>query len=331
MDATFSLAAEVLSSRGGAAFAAADSSTSLSDDTVSRRVLELFLHQMRTGRLGGGEVVTLPSYAGLTTPPGPRTAEADSRFAGVAVPSGRTVRVLTRVDHEDSWTLRFLDIFREGLTETDSKYTITEATGAEVGTIRQAIDLLSRLVPHVASSVLSHLSYVGVVAGAGAFESASDRKAPRAIFINRDALTDVPRTSEAILHECVHQKLYDIQLVQPIYRAGYDAKKSAVVRPTWHKDAAWSFDRALAASHVYVHLSAFYASLECSLEPATSHVDAAGGRARTTGRARFLLDAVAGLPAESGPAGLRFISWLNQRLEHIEAGASTAPQIQGVK
>lgn len=52
VDATFSLAAEVLSSRGGAAFAAADSSTSLSDDTVSRRVLELFLHQMRTGRLG---------------------------------------------------------------------------------------------------------------------------------------------------------------------------------------------------------------------------------------------------------------------------------------
>ncbi|WP_189748076.1 aKG-HExxH-type peptide beta-hydroxylase [Streptomyces nojiriensis] len=331
MDATFSLAAEVLSSRRGAVFLEANGSPLLSDDTVSRRVLELFLHQMRAGRLGEDEAVTLPSCTGLTTPPGPRTAKADSRFAGVVAPSGRTVRVLTRVDREDSWTLRFLDIFREGLTETDSKYAIVEATGPEVDTIRQAVDLLSRLLPHVATSVLSHLSYVGVVAGPGAFESASDRKVPRAIFINRDALTGVPRTSEAILHECVHQKLYDIQLVQPIYRVGYDAKTAATVRPAWHEDAAWSFDRALAASHVYVHLSAFYASLECGLDPATSHVDAVGGRTRSIGRARFLLDAVAGLPAESGPAGLRFISWLNEQLEHIEASASTAPQIQGVK
>jgi HEXXH motif-containing protein len=333
VDATFSLAAEVAAGGRPDAGGYPLRDAPLADDTVLRRALELFLHLMRSGDPRSGEAAELLARTDLAVPPGPRSDRPDPRFAPVRAPGGRTVRVLTRLDPADEWTSRFLDIFRAGLTEPDSRYAVVPAEDGEVATIRAAVDLLERLLPGTAASVLSHLALVGVVAGPGAFESASDRKVPRAIFVNRAALGDVPRTAEAVLHECVHQKLYDIQLVHQVYRAGYDAERAAVVRPPWHDNAAWSYDRALAAAHVYVHLAAFYTALECGTEPEARAVDAAGGRRRTVERARFLLDAVAGLSAESGPAGLRFVAWLRDQLDRIEAGSTAAarPQPQGVR
>ncbi len=276
-----------------------------------------------TEALDTAELLVRPDFV---TPPGPRSSRPDVRFTNVAVPGDRTVRVITRLDADDPWIARFVEMFRVGLTEPDSRYAVVAAEDGEIETIRAAVGLLGRLLPEVTSSVLSHLSFIGVVDGAGVFESASDRKVPRAIFISRAALTDVPRTAEAILHECVHQKLYDIQLVHSIYRPGYDAHSAAVIRPPWHENAAWSYDRALAAAHVYVHLAAFYTVLEQAAEPCVRYVDVDGGRQRTVERARFLLGAVVEAVAESGPAGRQFIDWLSRQLEYIEAARPTSAQ-----
>lgn len=115
-----------------------------------------------------------------------------------------------------------------------------------------------------------------------------------------------------MLHECVHQKLYDIQATHAIYRPGYDVSEAELVRPPWHNGAAWSFDRALSAAHVYVHLAAFYHALAADPDTPVSADIIQEGRERASVRARFLLDAVAELPGEVTPSGAQFIHWLRE-------------------
>ncbi|WP_370268465.1 HEXXH motif-containing putative peptide modification protein [Streptomyces sp. V4I8] len=333
VDATFSLAAEIASDHRHGQPSRPLPDIPFAYDTVFRRELELFLHRMRERDPQADTAADFLSRTDLVAPPGPDSSRQDARFTPLGVPGGRTVRVLSRIDDGDAWTAQFQRIFRAGLTEPDSRYRTVPATAREAGVVSEAVRLLGAVLPRTALSVLSHLAFVGVVEGPGAFESASDRRVPRAVFINRCALDDVPRTAEAVLHECVHQKLYDIQLVHPIYRAAYDAEHAAVIRPPWHENAEWSFDRALAAAHVYVHLAAFYTALGHRPQSLAQGVDAATGRSGSTDRARFLLAAVAGVPAEPGPAGVRFIEWLTARLRQIEAcpvANAKQPQKQGV-
>ncbi|MGV4926073.1 hypothetical protein K2224_17085 [Streptomyces sp. BHT-5-2] len=335
VEATFSLAAEIAGDWPGARqLPFSSDGVPFSCDTMFRRELELFLHRMRQRDPQAKETAEFLARTDLAVPPGPGSAREDGRFIPLRVPGGRTVRMLSRIDDGDAWTAGFLEIFRKGLTEPDSRYGVVPATDGEASAVAEAVELLARVLPETTASVLSHLAFIGVVEGPGAFESASDRKVPRAVFINRCALDDVPRTAEALLHECVHQKLYDIQLVHPIYRAGYDAGTAAVIRPSWHENAAWSFDRALAAAHVYVHLAALYTVLGHRQDSVARGVDTVTGRARTAERARFLLAAVAGLPSEAGPAGVRFIEWLMARLRQIEdcpAKGATQSHVQGAR
>lgn len=292
------------------------------EDTVLRRRMEVLLIgcQPRSSSISGAmDCFIRPD---VKVPPSPHSRSSDPRFFNVISSVDRTIRVLVDPDSEDAWITSFTELFHKELTDEGSRYSLVAAGESDATVIRAAVDLLDRVLPEISSSVLSHVSFIGMVRGPGAFESASDRKIPRAIFVNGTALGDIARTAEAILHEAVHQKFYDLQLIMPVFRSEYLPENGPFVRPSWHKNDTWQYDRALTAAHVYVHLAAFCAALLLYPAMQARRTQVINGRDRTIERALFLLAAVLDTPSELTYEGQTFVGWLSDQLNLIRAANS---------
>ncbi|MEU4221373.1 aKG-HExxH-type peptide beta-hydroxylase [Actinoplanes sp. NPDC026623] len=316
VDATYSLLGEVAIEAGDATPNArvALSGPPLADDPVLRRSLDLLLAAKRRGAGADATLAALdvPGFAPL---PGARDiAGTDCRFVRLSTPAQTALHVLAAVDDGDPWTAELHALFREVLGNPGQRYDLAGADVAETAALQGAVELLATTLPRTSRSVLAHTSLVVLVDGPDAFESATDRRIPRAVFLSRDAVTDPVRAAEALLHESAHQKLYDLQLIYQLYRPDYDAGAASTVSPPWHNgNAQWSFDRGVAACHVYTHLHAFFAALVRA--PQGSAVDVSGSARQAADRARFLHGAL--LPQasrECNDNGRAFLHWIGDCL-----------------
>lgn len=190
--------------------------------------------------------------------------------------------------------------------------------------LQQSVDLLNMVTPELAGT-LHHTTLVCLVDGDGIFQSGSMPQMPRTIFLSEYAFKDVRTTAESLLHEALHLKLYDIYLIGSVLRPGYSSVDAPTITSIWNRPPNdWPIDRALAAFHVYVHLTAFYAaaitrsSRFATPQPAreleVSHLNS--GR-----RAHYLGNQLRQHGRQSlSPNGVRLTHWLATHLDHLDDG-----------
>ncbi|MFI8294080.1 aKG-HExxH-type peptide beta-hydroxylase [Streptomyces sp. NPDC085614] len=163
------------------------------------------------------------------------------------------------------WVSAFHEVAREGLTlpESEENYRFLSARRGDYDSAEQACSFLHRYAPDLWQSARLHVAYLAVTEHSEpGFVAGSTRLVPATIFIARPTLTaDVLISAEAILHEAVHNKLYDLQVTHALFKP-QDEIGDDLVRPEWHQGrVAWKFNHAFAAFHVYAHLAAFYMGL----------------------------------------------------------------------
>jgi HEXXH motif-containing protein len=126
-------------------------------------------------------------------------------------------------------------------------------------------ELLCHLLPRLAASVLAHVrlvAFMRVQTPDAAVQSGSIRAIPGAIFLSPRHLQTPWAVAEALLHECAHNKLFDLYLTRLILEDGYDCRHARTIHARWNKSTLmqlnqWPLDQALSACHVYVHLAVF--------------------------------------------------------------------------
>ncbi|MGW4959064.1 hypothetical protein ACWEPL_17710 [Nonomuraea sp. NPDC004186] len=191
-----------------------------------------------------------------------------------------------------------------------------------------AMDLLAEALPVVAPDVL-RCAY-GLVPITGAIISGHFAQTPKLIFVNVSALRNVYDAAESILHESLHQKLFDIGLARTIFRPGYVDAESHTIPIPWSGDELrvrqFSADRAISAYHVYVHQTLLYLALltrrrsYAEPDPEILHRTAvAWARAREFRRGLH----GDGARTELGEDGLAFLHWLDRA--HDALGAVVLP------
>ncbi|WP_405914605.1 aKG-HExxH-type peptide beta-hydroxylase [Streptomyces sp. NBC_00728] len=206
----------------------------------------------------------------------------------------------------------FETLFRRHLSAGEGADTLTSLTAEQATTLRTAVDLMLATAPDLCSGLLRHARYVVAVDGPDAFDSASTREIPGAAFVAVRCMRTPERVAEAMVHEFVHLRLYDLQATRSIFAPAYDTDTAPTVAPEWHETSQvsrWPIDRALAAAHVYVHLCAWF-------EQRAHHSQKPdlGQAAQTAAfRATSLLDKVSRYSEEClGPAGRDFLHWLTE-------------------
>lgn len=175
-------------------------------------------------------------------------------------------------DHaDDVFGAAFRELIRENYGEL-----LTTPSHAEIASLREGVSLLEELVPQVARSTLPHTHVVGLFTPTGKWAgraSGSQFRLGGTIFLNRELLRNPWWIAEHILHESLHQKLYDFRhahslLAQDLstveQRLELETDDSAGIQvrvlSPWNTPGLaqlnqWDTHRVLAAFHVYVHLS----------------------------------------------------------------------------
>ncbi|WP_330457671.1 HEXXH motif-containing putative peptide modification protein [Streptomyces sp. NBC_00820] len=243
------------------------------------------------------------------------TLAAEAERAGtrdVLVAVGDHVDLLTRPDlparaHQD-----FTALFREHLSAGEGADHLALLTSDQAAVARDAVDLMRDTAPDLCAGLFQHARYLVAVDGPDAFDSASTWEIPGAAFVALRCMRTPERLAEAMVHEFVHLRLYDLQMTRSVFAPDYDTRTAPTIAPEWHRHSTvshWPVDRALAAAHVYVHLAAWFE------ERARACPDPELERSALTAdlRASSLLDKVA-QSADTclGPAGRDFLSWLAQ-------------------
>jgi hypothetical protein len=195
-------------------------------------------------------------------------------------------------------------------------------------------------MPNLARSVLSHAHLTVIVPHVGSWKrkgSCSEFRLSGTIFLNREMLANPWWVAEHLLHESLHQKLYDFRhthslLAEDLSADWQPGPGAAAVRAIWNVGGAsaanaWDTFRAIAAFHVYVHLAAFSVQVERRRTelarrfgappegrgPAITHRREAFERAQFLGRR--IKDACW---QEMGPAGRLLVAWLGSVLGAID-------------
>jgi len=274
IDATYSLLSDVY--RSELTYASDESPAHKpSDDLVLRRWLDDRLALARGLEPGNQHQLSFPLLRSLSS----------WRRAMTCV-SG--VWCATTVDLGDEWERAHNALFRAEMGTYDATLFLTSVSDDDLAILREAVSILKTTIPVVAQSTLSHTRAIYMVDGGASFLSGTTRRLPRVAYIHRSGWVDPITLAELLLHESVHQKMYDLQVVYTLYEHSYDLRRAPVIKPSWHSDSEqWPFDRAFAAAHVYVHLSHFYASLRGVFPERAER-----SLATVLFRARFLLDAL---------------------------------------
>ncbi len=208
-----------------------------------------------------------------------------------------------------------------------------------VETLRTSARLLEALSPRLARSALSHAHLVAVFPGSGNWEkmaSSSQFRMTGAIFLNRTALKNPWWVAEHLLHESLHQKLYDFRHAHSLLArddpnaTDFPEEASRVVSlwnsPGTDANNAWDPHRTIAAFHVYVHLAYF-----CLLaERRAGEFEAEYGRLdgadpamtpsrKAFERARYLGEKLqTDCSPELGLAGRHMVDWLMSVLDYLD-------------
>lgn len=142
-------------------------------------------------------------------------------------------------------------------------------TDEEVAKLETGARLLAELLPTLMPSALQHAHVISLVPSAGGWTgiaSASQFRLGGTIFLGR-FLQSPWWVAEHLLHEALHQKLYDFRqghLLLEMDAGRGDAPKVASIwnSPRLNDANRWDVHRVYAAFHVYAHLALFGAVAE---------------------------------------------------------------------
>lgn len=213
-------------------------------------------------------------------------------------------------------------------------------SAADVAMLAKGADLLGALLPLCTRSVLSHTYLVVVVPHVGGWKnkgSCSEFRISGTIFLNREMLRNPWWVAEHLLHESLHQKLYDFRhthslLAEDLSPEAPPTENAAAIHAIWNvggtsRANGWDTFRAIAAFHVYVHLAVLWVQIDRRKAdlvkrfgptpdgtfPAMTHRREAFQRAQYLGRC--IKDACW---QEMGPAGRLFVAWLSSILNAVD-------------
>ena len=226
VDATYDLLAEVFRA-DLPADVSAPAAHKASDDPVFRRWLDDRLAVERgSGASAGG-----PLRAPLV-----RSAEEWARTATNA----DAVSCATTIDARDEWETRHAELFQEDLNPQDNDIHIAAASAHEARVLLDAVRLLNDVIPDVARATLPHTRIVYALDGSFPIASVTSRRLPRATYIHRSMWADSLILASLLLHESVHQKLYDLQLLYSLrtgLRRAVSTHDSSGLAPSWRRVA----------------------------------------------------------------------------------------------
>ena len=200
--------------------------------------------------------------------------------------------------------------------------------------LAKGAQLLGELLPLTSRSALGHVHLVACFPSAGHWSGASSSshfQLNGTIFLSRDGLSSPWWVAEHLLHEALHQQMYD-------FRHGHtllDEKKlgradGPRVHAIWNPPDAnggnlWSTLRSLAAFHVYVHIAILYRLADQGAMELGRRYGAVDGptaicRSRTASeRAHYLDEQIRAVCWEElGAAGKRFVDWFSSVLQVLD-------------
>jgi predicted O-methyltransferase YrrM len=131
----------------------------------------------------------------------------------------------------------------------------------EVGLLKKGVALLHELLPVLTPTVLCHAHVIGCVPSMGGWEnvaSSSQYHLGGTIFLG-ERIQSPWWVAEHVLHEALHQKLYDFRQAHSMVNLDLPPTDFARIDSPWNEDKlrqsnSWDVHRVYAAFHVYVHL-----------------------------------------------------------------------------
>ena len=214
-------------------------------------------------------------------------------------------------------------------------------SATDLAKLEKGAELLRLLLPLTSRSALGHAHVIVTFNGRKA--SCSEFRVGGTVFINRDMLHNPWWVAEHLLHESLHQKLYDFRHTHTLLARDLSADRNssaeggAPIYSLWNAGGAdrpnyWDTFRGIAAFHVYVHLALLCLQAERRKEelferfgapdaspPSLIHWHKAFERAQYLGRA-----IKESAWKELGPAGQLLVDWLLSTLNAIDASPPPA-------
>jgi hypothetical protein len=241
-------------------------------------------------------------------------------------------------DSHDAWIWseeRPDDVFAQGF-----RYVVNDNYGEqlctlnteEVAMLAKGANLLRELLPQSSRSALSHTHLIAVFPVVGSWTtraSSSEYRLSGTIFLSRKLLSNPWWVAEHLLHESLHQQLYDFRHGHSLLEEDFEREGAPTICSLWNAPDSsrgnyWDIHRALAAFHVYVHLALLATLIEkraAEFEDAKEYgpVRMNTGSRTALVRAHYLAEQIrASLWQELGPAGKAVVDWFSSVLEVLD-------------
>ncbi|WP_219135221.1 hypothetical protein [Janthinobacterium sp. UMAB-60] len=204
-------------------------------------------------------------------------------------------------------------------------------TPQERALLRRGLRLLETLLPRLTASALSHVQLIALFPKLGTWRgkaSSSQFRVNGSVFLNQELIGNPWWLAEHLLHESLHQKLYDFRHGHSLLAPDYARDDGARVCSLWNApdddgNHYWDAHRTLAAFHVYVHLALLCllaeqqeAALAPQYGPIGQHMSGSG---RAIDRARYLGEQLHSTTwPELGLAGRQMTHWLLDVLDALD-------------
>lgn len=310
----------------------------LTGDTVLRCAVQ---HAMRQLTLGDAYGLPLPQCGALFAlaaehlrqgrPGGPLVAHLppESILAGGADGHGAQATYVWRQGGEapaTPYAAAFLAVMEENYGAP-----LSTPGASDMTMLWRGVELLDTLLPRLTRSALSHVQLLALFPKVGTWcgkASSSQFRVNGAIFLNQELIGNPWWLAEHLLHEALHQKLYDFRHGHSLLAAGYERDEASRVCSLWNApdDSGshyWDAHRTLAAFHVYVQLALLCLQAERQEEqlapiygPIGSHMS---GSRRAIDRARYLGEQLREVSwPVLGTAGRQMSNWLLAVLDELD-------------
>lgn len=199
-------------------------------------------------------------------------------------------------------------------------------TERELAGLRAGAELLDELMPKTFAGALSHVNVVGLFPQEGHWigsASSSQFRLTGSLFLDRRSLGHPWWVAEHLLHEALHQKLYDFRHGHSLFVARSKVEDRRSIRSPWNSFAggsnAWDAFRGFAAFHVYTHLAVLSAVADVCKPDAETRRTTMLPSWKGVDRARYLGHSLkVNCWKELGLAGQRFHQWLTSVLDVID-------------
>lgn len=259
------------------------------------------------------------------------------------VGAGRTIGPLVlglppapRLDNSWIWSEEHADdvtgqAFRHLMQENYGSPLCTPSAQETAGLLR-GWSLLQTLLPLVSRSALRHVQMIALFPKVGVWRekaSSSQFRLNGTLFLSRGLVGNPWWVAEHLLHESLHQKLYDFRQGHTLLALDYHRDDAPRICSLWNapdesNSNHWDAHRSIAAFHVYVHLALLCTLAEQREAELAPHYGAIGntmsGSRRAIDRSRYLGEQIRGTGwNELGEAGKRMVDWLIAVLDALDA------------